>query len=103
MRWIKFCINKTITSLSCVAPKEKQKAETHKATYNHQENIMSEQKKIARRSFFAGLGLVAAAGVAAKLAPASVTEAVAEQPAEPEGNSYRLSEHVKKYYRTTTI
>ena len=64
---------------------------------------MSEQKKIARRSFFTGLGLVAAAGVAAKLAPASVAEAVAEQPAEPEGNSYRLSEHVKKYYRTTTI
>lgn len=92
-----------------MAPEEKteeqksKKAEEYKATYNHQENIMSEQKKIARRSFFAGLGLVAAAGVAAKLAPASVAEAVADQPAEPEGNSYRLSEHVKKYYRTTTI
>ena len=64
---------------------------------------MSEKTKTARRSFFAGLGLVAAAGVAAKLAPADVVEAVAEQPAEPEGKSYRLSEHVKKYYRTTTI
>jgi hypothetical protein len=105
MRQVKFCINKTIISSSRVAPKkaEKQRAEKHEATYNHQENIMSEQKKIARRSFFAGLGLVAAAGVAAKLAPASVAEAVAEQPAEPEGISYRLSEHVKKYYRTTTI
>lgn len=64
---------------------------------------MAEQKKIARRSFFAGIGLVAAAGVAAKLAPTAAVEAVAKQPAEPEGTSYRLSEHVKKYYRTTTI
>ncbi|WP_194715795.1 hypothetical protein [Noviherbaspirillum soli] len=64
---------------------------------------MSGKTKAARRSFFAGLGLVAAAGVAAKLSPANVVEAIAEQPAEPEGNSYRLSEHVKKYYRTTTI
>jgi hypothetical protein len=81
-----------------VAPHKKSKA-----TYNYQEDNMPEQKKIARRSFFAGLGLVAAAGVAAKLAPANVAEAVAQQPAEPEGKSYRLSEHVKKYYRTTTI
>lgn len=64
---------------------------------------MAEQTKIARRSFFAGLGLVAAAGVAAKLAPSAAVDALAEQPAEPEGKSYRLSEHVKKYYRTTTI
>jgi hypothetical protein len=98
MRQVKFCINKTVISSPCVAPYK-----NSKATYNYQEDIMSEQKKVARRSFFAGLGLVAAAGVAAKLAPASVAEAVAEQPAEPEGNSYRLSEHVKKYYRTTTI
>ena len=64
---------------------------------------MSEQKKIARRSFFAGVGLVAAAGVAIKLAPSTAVEVLSEQPDEPEGKSYRLSEHVKKYYRTTTI
>lgn len=64
---------------------------------------MAEQTKIARRSFFAGVGLVAAAGVAGKLAPSAAVEALSEQPAEPEGKSYRLSEHVKKYYRTTTI
>lgn len=58
--------------------------------------------KVARRSFFAGLGLAAAAGVAVKLAPPAIT-AVADAPAEPEGKSYRLTEHVKKYYRTTTI
>ncbi|MGV3653134.1 MAG: hypothetical protein ACO1N5_02845 [Noviherbaspirillum sp.] len=63
---------------------------------------MAEQKKIARRSFFAGLGLVAAAGVAAKLTSSPVV-ADAETPTEPKGDSYRLTEHVKKYYRTTTI
>ncbi|MFC7299977.1 MULTISPECIES: hypothetical protein [Herminiimonas] len=66
---------------------------------------MSEQSRIPRRTFFAGLGLVAAAGVAAKLAPESATSALenALSPQEPEGDSYRLTEHVKKYYRTTTI
>lgn len=66
---------------------------------------MSEQSRIPRRTFFAGLGLVAAAGVAAKLAPESVTSVLenATSPQEPAGDSYRLTEHVKKYYRTTTI
>jgi hypothetical protein len=64
---------------------------------------MSEQTKIARRSFFAGLGLAAAAGVAVKLAPSAAVEALSEPADEAEGKSYRLSEHVKKYYRTTTI
>lgn len=66
---------------------------------------MSEQSRIPRRTFFAGLGLAAAAGVAAKLAPESATSALenALSPQEPEGDSYRLTEHVKKYYRTTTI
>lgn len=66
---------------------------------------MSEQSRIPRRTFFAGLGLVAAAGVAAKLSPESATSALenALSPQEPEGDSYRLTEHIKKYYRTTTI
>lgn len=64
---------------------------------------MAEQNKIARRSFFAGLGLVAAAGVAAKLSPKSVVQAVTEPAQEPQGDSYRLTEHIKKYYRTTQI
>lgn len=66
---------------------------------------MSEQSRIPRRTFFAGLGMVAAAGVAAKLAPESATSALTDalSAKEPEGDSYRLSEHVKKYYRTTTI
>ena len=65
---------------------------------------MAEQSKIARRSFFAGLGLIATAGIAAKLSTNSVTAAIAEPAsAEPQGDGYRLTEHVKKYYRTTTI
>jgi hypothetical protein len=63
---------------------------------------MSEQKKVLRRRFFAGLGVAAAAGVAVKLAPSVVT-AAAPTEAEPTGSGYRLSEHIKKYYRTTTI
>jgi len=64
---------------------------------------MAEQEKIARRSFFAGLGLIAAAGAAARLAVPVASETAAAQPAEPEGKNCRLTEHVKKYYRTTTI
>lgn len=64
---------------------------------------MAEQNKIHRRSLFAGLGLAVAAGVAAKLAPKApvVQEAASEDSSST--NGYRLSEHVKKYYRTTTI
>lgn len=64
---------------------------------------MAEQNKIARRTFFAGLGLAAAAGVAAKLSPKTVVQAATTAPQEPAGDSYRLTEHIKKYYRTTTI
>lgn len=65
---------------------------------------MSEQQKKARRGFFAGIGLLAAAGVAVKLAPKGQAEAPQQaQAQEPEGNGYRLTEHIKKYYRTTTI
>lgn len=65
---------------------------------------MAEQTKKARRTFFAGLGLVAAAGVAAKIVSTTTLPQVAEAaPAEPEGNGYRLTDHIKKYYRTTHI
>jgi hypothetical protein len=64
---------------------------------------MSQQSKIARRSFFAVLGGAAAAGVAMKLAPkAPVTDTVDAAQTEP-AHGYRLTEHIKKYYRTTTI
>jgi hypothetical protein len=65
---------------------------------------MAEQTKIARRSFFAGLGLIATAGIAAKLTSQTTITPVAEPAsAEPQGDGYRLTEHIKKYYRTTII
>jgi hypothetical protein len=75
----------------------------HPMSHIEETFMSSDQSKIARRTFFAGLGLAAAAGVAAKLAPKSVAQAVTAAPVEPQGDSYRLSEHVKKYYRTTKI
>lgn len=65
---------------------------------------MSKQNKEkgGRRNFLTGLGLLASAGVAAKLSSPSAGTAP-PTPSEPAGDGYRLTEHVKKYYRTTTI
>lgn len=72
--------------------------------FSPQETTMAEPNKIARRTLFAGLGLAVAAGAVAKLSQSTPVGAVsATDKPEPAGNSYRLSEHVKKYYRTTTI
>jgi hypothetical protein len=73
------------------------------ARYPTRETSMEVKPKIARRGFFTGLGLVAAAGVAAKLAPQATPAVDTATPAGPQGASYRLTEHIKKYYRTTTI
>lgn len=66
---------------------------------------MSTQSKTGRRSFFSGIGALAAAGVAAKLAssPPGVTPTPAPEPEPPPGSGYRLTEHIQKYYRTTKI
>ncbi|MEO6352011.1 MAG: hypothetical protein ABIO19_11100 [Burkholderiaceae bacterium] len=65
---------------------------------------MADTKKIARRTFFSGLGLVAAAGIAVKISGAVPAGKALDAPiSEPVGDGYRLTEHVKKYYRTTTI
>lgn len=65
---------------------------------------MSGQSKIARRTFFSALGLAAAAGVAAKLSSSSVLpDSGNPAPPDPKGNGYRLTEHIKKYYRSTII
>ena len=63
---------------------------------------MAEQGKIARRSFFASLGVAAAAGVAAKISSKTIASN-AILPEEPVGDGYRLTEHIKKYYRTTIL
>lgn len=65
---------------------------------------MADQNKIARRTLFTGLGLAVAAGAVAKISQgaAAIATPAADKSAPP-GEGYRLSEHVKKYYRTTTI
>lgn len=64
---------------------------------------MSQQSKIARRTFFAVLGGAAAAGVAAKIASKAPVPGPAEPEKEAQGTGYRLTDHIKKYYRTTSI
>ena len=65
---------------------------------------MTDVTKIARRTFFSGLGLAVVAGVAAKVSSTVPAGTVLDTAlAEPAGNGYRLTEHVKKYYRTTTL
>jgi hypothetical protein len=63
---------------------------------------MEQKSKIGRRSFFSGLALLAVAGTALKLSR-SAPDAGEFAAASPEGDGYRLTEHIKKYYRTTTI
>lgn len=63
---------------------------------------MTTQSKNTRRTFFAGLGAIAAAGAAVKLSQPAVAVAEAAPQAEP-AEGYRLTDHIKKYYRTTTI
>lgn len=65
---------------------------------------METKNVITRRGFLSGLGVVAAAGAAITVSKSiSRPEANAPAQTEPEGTGYRLTEHVKKYYRTTTI
>lgn len=65
---------------------------------------MEKKEILTRRSFFSGLGLAAAAGAAIKITQTVVPPNTATPvPAEPEGDGYRLTEHIKKYYRSTTI
>jgi hypothetical protein len=68
---------------------------------------MSQPKsKLSRRTLFAGAGTAGAIAAAASLVPGIVQEN-APQPqakAPPEkGGGYQLTEHVKRYYRSTLI
>jgi len=62
--------------------------------------------KLSRRTLFAGAGTVGALAAAASLVPAAREVApIADLPKEPpeRGGGYALSEHVKRYYRTTRL
>ena len=60
-------------------------------------------QKLPRRSLLGGLGVAAAGLLALKTLPTHTSVASAATPAEPAGSGYRLTEHIKKYYRTTTL
>jgi hypothetical protein len=77
--------------------------EEYSTVFYTKETSMSQQTKPARRTFFTLLGGAAAAGVAAKLTSHPPVPGAAEPAKEPQGDGYRLTEHIKKYYRTTSI
>lgn len=72
--------------------------------------MKDKQHRVARRTFLAGAGVVAAAagavaitarGPAAPSQPAAVPDLTPDVPADSQG--YRVSEHIRKYYRTTLV
>jgi len=62
--------------------------------------------KLSRRTLFAGAGTAGALAAAASLVPATrdvqTASALPKEPPE-RGGGYALSEHVKRYYRTTRL
>ncbi|EHP40459.1 hypothetical protein OR16_25633 [Cupriavidus basilensis OR16] len=69
--------------------------------------MREKQPRVARRTFLAGAGVVAAAGAAAALTargPALPTPAAATPDVTPsDSEGYRVTEHILKYYRTTLV
>lgn len=67
---------------------------------------MSEStSKLSRRTLFAGAGTAGAVAAAASFLP-QVREALPELTAKPKpekGGGYSVSEHVKRYYKTTLV
>jgi hypothetical protein len=71
-------------------------------------NAMSQaQAKLSRRSLFAGAGTAGALAAAATVIPQVVQqEPIApesKKPAPERGGGYELTDHVKRYYKTTLI
>jgi hypothetical protein len=68
---------------------------------------MSKPKStLSRRTLFAGAGTVGAVAAAATLLPGVVQQTAPTQEASqpPEnGGGYQLTEHVKRYYKTTLV
>ena len=63
--------------------------------------------KLSRRTLFAGAGTVGAVAAVVSLMPATRQVPIAEVPqprvAPERGGGYSLTEHVKRYYKTTRI
>ena len=68
---------------------------------------MSQPKsKLSRRTLFAGAGTAGALAAAATLLPGAVQDTAAlPETREPptKGGGYQLTEHVKRYYKSTLI
>ena len=65
----------------------------------------SKPSQLSRRTLFAGAGAVAAIASVARLVPAEAdtAEAPPSKPAPERGGGYSLTEHVKRYYKTTLL
>ena len=65
------------------------------------------KSKLSRRTLFAGAGTVGALAAAATLLPGAAQDTTAALPATKEppakGGGYQLTEHVKRYYKTTLV
>ncbi|HEY8048111.1 MAG TPA: formate dehydrogenase [Ramlibacter sp.] len=65
------------------------------------------QPKLSRRTLFAGAGTAGALAAAATVIPHGVEQGQAAtdatKPAPEKGGGYQLTEHVKRYYKTTRI
>jgi hypothetical protein len=68
---------------------------------------MESQTKPSRRGFLWGAAATGAAATAAvtlpQVQPQTQAPASEPQPAPERGGGYRLSEHVKQYYKTTLV
>ena len=67
--------------------------------------MSSQNPKLSRRTLFAGAGTVSVVAAATSLLPQVQDLAPQALPkAKPErGGGYELSEHVKRYYKTTLV
>lgn len=67
--------------------------------------MSTENSKLSRRTLFAGAGTIGAVAAATSLLPTVQNMAPQIlQKAKPErGGGYELSEHVKRYYKTTLV
>jgi hypothetical protein len=68
---------------------------------------MSESQKPSRRGFIVGAAVTGAAAAAVATLPktpsAEAPVAETKPPAPENGGGYHLSEHVKRYYKTTLV
>ena len=68
--------------------------------------MQESQPKSSRRGFFFGAaatGAVVAVAIAVPGAPAQEESLEVAKPAPDKGGGYSLSEHVKRYYKTTRL